>query len=321
MRARLCLRAEEIPTSPILRIGCVRISAARLRAAAGALMLAAAGTGPAIAADTWPVMAIPKVKPEVPASASGGYDTARICTLIKENARDYGVPKEFFARLIWKESRFDIKALSPVGAQGIAQFMPATAKARGLKDPWDPVQALPASASFLADLREQFGNFGLAAAAYNGGPHRVERWLARGGRLPGETVDYVQSITHRPVEWFRKTSREIEYKPLEKGKSFDEGCRALPIIATRAMGRVARAPWGVQVAAGISHRAALKAFSRARARARSVIGGRGAIVVRSRKVSGRRLYSARVGASSRKAARRLCARIRRVGVNCVVRRN
>ena len=251
----------------------------------------------------------------------GTYNTAHICDMIRDAADHYGLPREYFARLIWKESRFDIKALSPAGAQGIAQFMPGTARIRGLKDPWDPVQALPASASFLADLRAQFGNFGLAAAAYNGGPHRVDRWLRRKGGLPTETVNYVQSITHRPVEWFRTQGREVEHKPLEKGKTFDQGCRALPIIATRAMGQVARSPWGVQIAAGISRRAALKAFNRARRKASAVIGGRGAIIVRSKKVAGRRLYSARVGAGSRSAARQLCGRIRRTGVPCVVRRN
>ena len=256
------------------------------------------------------------------APADGKYTTAHICDMIRDTADHYGLPREYFARLIWKESRFDIKALSPVGAQGIAQFMPQTARIRGLKDPWDPVQALPASASFLRDLRDQFGNFGLAAAGYNGGPHRVARWLRKELRgLPTETVNYVQAITHRPVEWFRKRSNKVEHKPLENGKSFDEGCRKLPIIATRAMGVAARAPWGVQIAAGISRRAALKAFKRARRKASAVIGGRGAIIVRSRKVAGRRLYSARVGASSRTAARKLCGRIRARGVNCVVRRN
>lgn len=259
--------------------------------------------------------------PELTAPEGGKYDTAHICDMIRITADHYGLPREYFARLIWKESRFDIKALSPVGAQGIAQFMPGTAKIRGLKDPWDPVQALPASASFLSDLKAQFGNFGLAAAAYNGGPNRVARWLVKKSRLPTETVNYVQSITHRPVEWFRQKGRKVEFKPLEQGKSFDEGCRALPIIATRAMGGVARAPWGVQIAAGITRGAALRAFNRARRQASSVIGGRGAIVVRSKKVSGRRLYSARVGAGSRTAARKLCSRIRRSGVNCVVRRN
>ena len=259
--------------------------------------------------------------PELTAPKDGKYETAHICDMIRVTADYYGLPREYFARLIWKESRFDIKALSPVGAQGIAQFMPGTAKIRGLKDPWDPVQALPASASFLSDLKAQFGNFGLAAAAYNGGPNRVARWLVKKSRLPTETVNYVQSITHRPVEWFRQKGRKVEFKPLEKGKSFDEGCRALPIISTRAMGGVARAPWGVQIAAGITRGAAQRAFNRARRKASSVIGGRSAILVRSRLVGGRRLYSARVGAGSRTAARKLCSRIRRSGVSCVVRRN
>ena len=90
---------------------------------------------------------------------------AGICRLIEAAAEKFGLPKPFFARLIWKESRFDIKAVSPVGAQGVAQFMPATAKIRGLADPFDPEQAIPASASYLAELKAAYGNFGLAAAA------------------------------------------------------------------------------------------------------------------------------------------------------------
>ena len=256
-----------------------------------------------------------------PASISAKSGTGRICQLIADAADQHGLDRDFFARLIWKESRFDARAISPVGAQGIAQFMPETARIRGLVNPWDPAQAIPASAHFLADLKARLGNFGLAAAGYNGGPDRVAGWLLNGGRLPTETVNYVQSITFRPVEWFRETGREVEPRPLEKGRSFAEACQRLPIIHTRALGATARAPWGVQVAAGISRRAALRAFKRARAKLRTVIGGRGAIVIRSRLVGGRTLYSARVGASSRAAARRLCARIKRAGGACVVRRN
>lgn len=250
--------------------------------------------------------------------------TALLCQLISDSAAKYGLPRDFFTRLIWKESRFDVRAISPAGAQGVAQFMPGTARERGLKDPWDPRQAIPASAHFLADLKAQFGNFGLAAGAYNGGPDRIARWLRSGGRLPTETVNYVYSITFRPIEWFRTKGREVEPRPLVKGKTFTQACRDLPIIATRAgivaKGKVRRAPWGVQVAAGISRRAAMRAFRRARARLRSVIGGRGAIIVRSRKGAIRH-YSARVGAGSRAAARKLCGRIRAAGGNCVVRRN
>ncbi|TIQ90880.1 MAG: lytic transglycosylase domain-containing protein, partial [Mesorhizobium sp.] len=56
----------------------------------------------------------------------------RVCNLIEAHADQNGLPKDFFARLIWKESRFDPNAVSPVGAEGIAQFMPGTAKLRGL---------------------------------------------------------------------------------------------------------------------------------------------------------------------------------------------
>jgi len=65
----------------------------------------------------------------------------RICDLIEAEADRNGVPRDFFARLIWKESRFDANAVSPVGAEGIAQFMPGTARLRGLADPFDIDQA------------------------------------------------------------------------------------------------------------------------------------------------------------------------------------
>ena len=63
------------------------------------------------------------------------------------------------------------------GAEGIAQFMPATADFRGLVDPFDPIEALKNSASYLHDLQQKFGNLGLAAAAYNAGPGRVSAFL------------------------------------------------------------------------------------------------------------------------------------------------
>ena len=259
---------------------------------------------------------IPKPRP-----AALTFNAPRLCTLIREAATAHSMPPAFFARLIWKESRFDIAAVSPAGAQGVAQFMPQTARIRGLEDPWDPRQAIPASASFLADLHKRFGSWGLAAAGYNGGPDRVGWWLDRRIKsLPYETQNYVLAITGKPVEWFREPGRTAPVKPLEEGKDFDTACARLPVVPTRSP-VAAAAPWGVQVAAGISRRAALRAFKRARKRHKAIIGGRGAIIIRSKKVAGRRLYSARVGAPSRTAARQLCGRIRRAGGNCLVRRN
>ena len=73
--------------------------------------------------------------------------------------------------------------------------MPQTAVEMGLRNPFDPLQAIPASARFLRKLYNQFGNLGLAAAAYNAGGGRIEKWLSRRSTLPKETRAYVQIIT------------------------------------------------------------------------------------------------------------------------------
>ncbi|MEL6794747.1 MAG: lytic transglycosylase domain-containing protein, partial [Pseudomonadota bacterium] len=241
-----------------------------------------------------------------------------ICDLIEREAEANDLPKPFFARLIWKESRFDVKAVSPVGAQGVAQFMPATAKIRGLADPFDPAQAIPASAAFLKDLRAEFGSLGLAAAAYNAGGGRVRGFLAGRG-LPAETRDYVFSITGKRAEWFRDNRRkEAPVEALAKDKSFAEACRNMPVIATRA---TPRPPWGVVVAGGRSRRAAIAAFERARRSAPSVIdGGRLVLVRKSRRATGP-LYTARLGFESRGEARKTCLRLQRLKKTCYLRRN
>ncbi len=115
--------------------------------------------------------------------------------LAERAALQHSLPVDYFIRLIRQESGFDHAAVSRVGAQGVAQFMPSTAAERGLKNPFDPAEALPKSAELLKDLRAQFGNLGLAAAAYNAGPRRVREWLLGKGRLPRETLDYVAAVT------------------------------------------------------------------------------------------------------------------------------
>lgn len=127
---------------------------------------------------------------------------AEVCDALAEAAIEYDLPVAFLARLIWQESRFRQSAVSPVGAQGLAQFMPRIAAHYGLENPFDPVESLEASAKFLSELRNTFGNLGLAAAAYNGGSGRVQNWLARRSRLPEETRNYVKIITgHEPEKW------------------------------------------------------------------------------------------------------------------------
>ncbi len=123
-----------------------------------------------------------------------------LCRMIEGAAATHRMPVDFFTRLIWQESSFRPGAQSGKGAQGVAQFMPGTAAERGLADPFDPEQAIPKSAELLDELRGRFGNLGLAAAAYNGGPARVEAWLAGRGGLPAETRDYVSGITGRTAD-------------------------------------------------------------------------------------------------------------------------
>ena len=125
-----------------------------------------------------------------------------ICEAVKNAAEEHNIPIGFFARLLWQESRFRANEVSSAGARGIAQFMPQTAVEVGLKDPFDPMQAIPASAKFLRKLFDQFGNLGLAAAAYNAGGGRIEKWLSRRSTLPKETRDYVVIITgHKAEAW------------------------------------------------------------------------------------------------------------------------
>ena len=237
--------------------------------------------------------------------------------------------RDFFARLIWKESRFDAGAVSPVGARGIAQFMPYTAKERGLADPYDYEEAIKHSALYLRDLKNELGNWGLAAAAYNGGINRMKGWIARGatGALPSETTDYVNAITSRPVEWFLEEGRDVEKRPLDHALSFAKSCARLPIMKTRAVfastqtPEVPRQPWGVQVAGHANRAVALKMFSRVRSSFGSVIGGKQPMVVRTRAAGMARIYAVRIGADSRNEADTVCGRLRQSGGSCMVVKN
>jgi soluble lytic murein transglycosylase-like protein len=99
-------------------------------------------------------------------------------------------------------------------AEGIAQFMPETARERRLLNPFNPVQALPKAAEYLNDMRIQFGNLGLAAAAYNGGPRRVQQWLDGSGGMPQETRNYVLAITGTSVEESSATRKSDDKRPV-----------------------------------------------------------------------------------------------------------
>ncbi|WP_376702940.1 lytic transglycosylase domain-containing protein [Mesorhizobium sp. ISC25] len=248
----------------------------------------------------------------------------RVCDLIETHADQNGLPRDFFARLIWKESRFDPNAVSPVGAEGIAQFMPGTAKMRGLANSFDIEQAIPASAKYLAEMKSGFGNLGLAAAAYNAGENRVTRWLNSGGFLPMETESYVLDVMGEPADKFTDAAYAGAIRPLDKKASFAAACRELPVIMSRTvpMSSINIKPWGVQVAGNFRRAAALNQWSNVKRRFPALLSGRDPVVSRVRTPIGRRgIYAVRIGADTKARADDICQKLHSVGGACIVVRN
>ncbi len=272
------------------------------------------------------LLAIPTVRAQSVMEENGIWTPAKICNAISAASIKYDVPRNFFTRLIWVESRFDRNALSPVGAQGIAQFMPATAKERGLADPYDPAQAIPASASLLAREKAAFGNFGLAAAAYNAGPGRVARFRDGRSGLPFETLDYVVALTGKGAATFLQPGAQVDDFDLEPGTDFFTACRNLPVRKTRfrtdLSAAVQRKPWGVDVAGNFKRAIALRNWEKVRASLGTVVGDTKPELVRTRSPLGRaRTWTVRLGSETRTDAIDLCKRIRRTGGFCLVKRN
>ncbi|WP_321341374.1 tetratricopeptide repeat protein [Breoghania sp.] len=155
---------------------------------------------------------------------------ARICRQIERAAQDNELPPAFLAKLIWKESWFDPHAISPKGAEGIAQFMPETAARWGLRNSFEPMEAIAASATLLSHLARGYGNLGLAAAAYNAGERRVDAYLAGRSGLPAETRDYVASITgHGAKVWKAERHKTVAFE-LDATRPFREACAEMPVL-------------------------------------------------------------------------------------------
>jgi hypothetical protein len=262
-----------------------------------------------------------------------------MCLMIESAARAEDLPLEFFARVIWQESRFQSDAVGPITrngqrAQGIAQFMPGTADERRLLDPFDPVQALPKSAEFLHELRDQFGNLGLAAAAYNAGPRRVREWLDGSGYMPEQTRHYVFAITGSSVDDWAAAAKSGKAAAKPDQRLPTTGCRALMALLRQApnpfvtqleqhVELAAAKLWGVQLAAGFDRDKALAMYARAIRNLGAVIGDQDPSLLAStmRNRGSHTFYQVRIGADTRGAADDLCNRIRRAGGACFVLRN
>ena len=153
----------------------------------------------------------------------------QVCDRIESAAQAEGLPPAFLAKLIWKESWFDPNAISPKGAEGIAQFMPSTAANWGLDNSFDPMAAISASAALLGHLAKGYGNLGLAAAAYNAGEQRVDAWRSGRSGLPNETRGYVYAITgHAADEWKHKPA-PMEDFVLDETRPFQTACTEMPV--------------------------------------------------------------------------------------------
>ena len=257
-----------------------------------------------------------------PAPTRSGVPAAidSICNALAAAAAENNLPIDFFTRLIWQESRFDPTAVSRAGAQGVAQFMPATASWRGLADPFDPVEAIAKSAKLLRDLRRDFGNLGLAAAAYNAGPGRVRDWLAGRRGLPRETRAYVSLVTGQSAEQW--TGVQAGHAEMHVANAVP--CRQIAGLFAPPPASVAKPadPWGVQLVGSSSDATALAAYRQLQQKYESILAGREPHIVHHGLARGSMGWArVHVGAESRTSAEKLCANLRAAGASCLVQRN
>ena len=251
-----------------------------------------------------------------------------VCEALAAAAANNDLPVDFFTRLIWRESRFEPDAISRKGAQGIAQFMPATARLSGLGNPFNPLEAIAKSGELLRNLRREFGNLGLAAAAYNAGARRVHDWLGGRRPLPQETRAYVRYVTGRAVEeWAAGQTDPVEMPPREvvpcrlpitasvQPKSIERKSDALPPR------HEAPQPWGVEVVGGPTPEKALARYREWLPKYAAIVADRKTHVVIHGFLGSMGAVRVRVGEDTREGAWKLCAALRKAGTYCDVLRN
>jgi hypothetical protein len=245
------------------------------------------------------------------------------CEMLQAAAGANNIPLGFFVRLIWQESRFDQWAISRAGAKGVAQFMPGTAQERHLTNPFDPAEALAKSAELLKALKEQFGNFGLAAAAYNAGPNRVQAWLAGSRPLPAETLAYVRIVTGKAAQEWARGQASLE-------SDLDEGIPCTKIAKSKHTVSVLRKEsqqkpahrWFVQLFGDRSEVRVVSNYHQLENKHSALLKGAEATVLPTTQLNGIPIWH-RIGIfeADRHAAEQLCSKLRSAGESCLVQRD
>ena len=248
-----------------------------------------------------------------------------ICRTLEQAAAENSLPVEFFARVIWQESRFNARAVSRKGAEGIAQFMPQTADWRGLADPFDPIEALRNSASYLRDLRDRFGNLGLAAAGYNAGPGRVSAWLAGQRGLPSETRNYVAIITGWTADdWASPSPPQTAETTIPQGVPCTQLANVMLAPREEARRIASYIPrWGVQLVAHVSESAAWAIYRDVQKRFAALIGDREPLVLHKQLpgMGPAKRYIITIADDNRAPLNKLCDKLTAAGGACLVLRN
>jgi hypothetical protein len=203
--------------------------------------------------------------------------------------------------------------------------MPRTADWHGLADPFDPIEALHHSAAYLRELREQFGNLGLAAAAYNAGPGRVRAWLASHRPLPGETRNYVAMVTGWTAdEWASPSPPQKAETTIPQGVPCTRLANLILAPRQEAQRIATYVPrWGVQLAAHLSESKAWALYRERLKRFASLIGDREPIVLH-KQIPGMgraKRYIITIASDDRAPLDKLCQQLIALDATCDVLRN